>query len=60
MRQGLRQRGLAHAGHVFDEQVAARQQRDQRELDGFVLAANDAGDGLLELGDQSGGGRGHE
>ena len=26
MRQRLRQRGLADAGHVFDEQVAARQQ----------------------------------
>ena len=30
LRQRLRQRGFADAGHVFDQQVAARQQRNQR------------------------------
>ena len=50
MRQGLRQRGLAHAGHVFDQQMAARQQGDQRQLDGFVLAANHAREWRLAIG----------
>ena len=50
VRQRVRQRGLAHAGDVFDQQMAAREQRDQREVDDFVLAANDAGNGVLELG----------
>ena len=36
-RQGLRQRGLADAGHVLDQQVAARQQADQREPHHFRL-----------------------
>ena len=41
-RQRLRQRRLAHAGNVFNQQVAARQQRGQRQLDDVVLALHDA------------------
>jgi hypothetical protein len=33
-----RQRGLAHAGHVLDQQVAAREQRGDGELDRLALA----------------------
>ncbi len=47
--EGLRERGLADAGNVFDEQVAAREQGDECELDGLFLAVNDAGDGALQL-----------
>ncbi len=36
--QRLGERGLADAGNVFDQQVAAREQRDQRELNRFFLA----------------------
>ena len=36
------------------EQVAARQQGDQGEANGFVLAANHAGNGLLQLGNLRG------
>ena len=42
VRQGLGQRGFADAGHIFDQQVAAAEQRDQCEADGFILAANHA------------------
>ena len=59
MRQGLGQRGLAHAGHVLDQQMAARQQGDERQFNGFVLAANHAPNGALQLGDQGRGGCGH-
>ena len=58
-RERLRERGLADAGHVFDQQVAAREQRDQRELDGFFLAVNRARDGALELRDDLRGSRRH-
>jgi len=47
------QRGLAHTGDVLDEQVSARQQRHQRELDRLVLAFQRGLDCLpqrLELG----------
>ena len=47
-RQRLRQRGLAHAGHVFDEQMAARQQADQRKANHFRLAANRRAERRLE------------
>ena len=42
--EGLGERGFADAGNVFDQQVAARQERDQRELDGFFFAINRARD----------------
>ena len=35
---GARERRLADAGHVLDEQVAAGEERDERELDGVLLA----------------------
>ena len=36
-RQGLGQRGLPHARHIFDQQMAARQQADHREPYNFGL-----------------------
>ena len=57
--EGARERGLADAGDVLDEQVAAREERDERELDGVVLALEGPLDGLSQrlerrelLGDQ--------
>ena len=47
----LGQGGFANAGNVFDEQMAAGEKRDQRELNGFFLAVNGAGDGALQLRD---------
>ena len=32
------ERGLSDAGHVLDEEVSFRQESDERELDGLVLA----------------------
>ena len=40
-RQRLRQGGLAHSGHPFDQQVSTREQRDQGEADDLILAPND-------------------
>src|SRR5256886_17281875 len=57
--ESLRQRGLAHAGNVFDEQMAAREKRDQRQLDGVFLAEDGARDGALELRDDLSGGGWH-
>ena len=54
-REGLRQRGLADAGHVFDQQVAARQQRRERQLDDVFLALDDAGNRALKLGEAGAG-----
>ncbi len=51
--------GFADAGDVFDEQVTAREQGDQRKLDGFFFAVNGARDGTLELRDDLGGGSRH-
>jgi hypothetical protein len=34
--------GLACAGHVFDKQVSARKQRDEREAHGFGLALDNS------------------
>jgi hypothetical protein len=48
-RKGLGEGGLAHAGNVFDEQVAARQQGDQRKLNGVFLTVDRARDGALQL-----------
>jgi hypothetical protein len=47
--KGLRKSGFSYAGNVFDEQVAAREQGDQRKLYGFFLAVNGARNGALEL-----------
>ena len=41
-RQRMRQRGLADAGHVFDQQVAARQQAGQARRICCGLAEDDA------------------
>ena len=49
-RQRLRQRGLADAGHVFDQQVSARQQAHQGQPDHFGLAANRRPEGRLQIG----------
>ena len=43
----MRQRGLADAGQVFDQQVAARQQAGEGEADLLRLAEDD----LFGLGD---------
>ena len=48
-RQGLRQSGFADAGNVFDQQVTARQQADQRKPDDFRLAANRRPEHRFEL-----------
>ena len=58
-RQRLGERGLADAGNIFDQQMAAREQRDQRELDGFFLAVDRASDGALQLRDDLRGDRRH-
>jgi hypothetical protein len=38
LRQRVRERGFADTGHVFDEQVATRQQAGERETYGLGLA----------------------
>src|SRR5207302_3394972 len=54
----LRESRLSNARNVFDEQVAAREKRDQSELNRFFLAVNGAGNGVLQLrNDLRGGGR---
>ena len=40
----LREHGLAGAGHVLDQEVAATEQRDEREADFVMLADDDAFD----------------
>ena len=57
-REGARERRLADAGDVLDEQVAARQQRDHRGADRLRLAADDFRDGILEPSDGTDIGRG--
>ena len=50
--QGARQRRFADAGHVLQQDVAARQQAHERELDGFALAHDrgfDIGQQRVEL-----------
>ena len=59
------ERGLADAGHVFDQQMTFRQERDQRELDNVLLSFERTLDSLSKLLDQRelvvdyGGRRGH-
>jgi len=48
-RKGLGECRLADAGHVFDEQVAAREQADGGEADDFGFAAQDGAEGGFEL-----------
>ena len=50
--QRMRQSGLAHAGDILDQQVAARKQAHQRELDHFVFAPDHALHGLLHALEQ--------
>jgi len=59
LRQRLRQRGFADSGNVFDKQMAARQQRDQRQLDHVFLAEDCSGNGTLQLRDRLRGYRRH-
>jgi len=49
--QGLRQGRFAGAGHIFDEQVTAREKGDEGELDDLFLAENGARDGAVQLRD---------
>ena len=56
-RQRLRQRGLADAGNVLDQQVAARQQAGERKAHHFRLSANRLAQRRLdfrELGERNG------
>ena len=55
--QRLREQRLAGAGHPLDEQVPARQQRDQREPDRVGRAAHRARDRVEELGRHRAGSR---
>ena len=48
-RQGLREGGLAHAGNVFDQQVALGEQADQREPDDLRLPSNDLTEARFQL-----------
>src|SRR6185295_14614993 len=50
-RQRGGQRGLAHAGHVLDQQMAAREQADHRQPDDLGLAHQRARDVVLETAD---------
>ena len=47
--EGLRQRRLADAGHVLDEEVAFGEQAHEREVHRLALALDDA----LDVGEQS-------
>jgi len=57
-RERLCESGLPHAGNVFNQQVAAREQRGQRELNDVLLALDDASDRALQLGEAGAGGSG--
>ena len=46
--QSLGQRRLAYSGHAFEQQVSARENRHQGEMDDFVFAANDFAEGVFE------------
>ena len=47
--QSLRQSGFADAGDIFDQQMAAREQRDKREVNRFFLALHYAGNRTLQF-----------
>ncbi len=48
--QRLSERGLAHAGNAFNQQVSAGENADQREPNHVVLTANHAAEGGFEFG----------
>src|SRR5262249_43117562 len=48
-RNGMRQRRLAHARNVFDQQMASGKQSHDCQTHGLRFAANDALDSLLKL-----------
>ena len=50
-REGLRESGFAYAGNVFDQQVAAREQSGERELDYVFFALYDARNRAQEFGE---------
>ena len=50
-RQSLRERGLADAWNVFNQQMAAREQRGEGELDDIFLALHDARDRAQKIGE---------
>ncbi len=49
--QGLSERCFTNSRHIFDQQMAARQQGDQRQLNNVFLAVDSAGNGTLQLRD---------
>ena len=53
--EGAGQGGFAYAGHILDQYMALAEQRDQRVFDGFLLADDGLGDGLLEGDDHPAG-----
>src|SRR5260370_36931038 len=55
----LREGSFADAGNVFNEQVAASEQGDQRKLDGFFFAIDGARNRALKLRDDLRGGSRH-
>src|SRR5579862_3039946 len=58
-RESLGQSGLANTRNVFNQQMAARKESDQRKLNSFFLAVNRASDRELQLRDDLRSGRGH-
>src|SRR5690606_5237965 len=50
-RECPRQGALADAGDVLDQQVAARDQADQRQIDDLILAVDPASDRRPDLGE---------
>ena len=52
--EGSEQRRLAEAGHAFQQDVAARDQRDQHAFDHVVMADNDFADLVTDLPDLPG------
>ena len=57
-REGLGESCLADAGNVFNQQVAAREQSGERELDYVFFAFHDARNRAQKLGESFAGGVG--
>src|SRR5262249_16380482 len=53
--ESLRQRRFPHARHIFNQQVSACQQRNQRELNRFLFAVNGSRNRTLQLRNHLGG-----
>ena len=53
--EGAQQRGLAEAGHAFEQNVAAGEQADQDAIDDVLLADDDLADFLAHLIEMTGG-----